>query len=98
MDKGSDIADPGYFNYSDIMKYLINNKKMGYQYYYDEKAEAAVLFSQKKNEYISFEDKRSLQAKADYVKKHQLGGIFGWEATSDNNHELIKLLSKNFKQ
>ncbi|PSX12338.1 glycoside hydrolase family 18 protein [Photobacterium angustum] len=98
MDKGSDIADPGYFNYSDIVKYLIKNKKMGYQYYYDEKAEAAVLFSQKKNEYISFEDKRSLQAKVDYVKKHQLGGVFGWEATSDHNHELIKLLSKSFKQ
>ncbi len=87
----------GYFNYSDIMKYLVNNKRMGYRYFYDEKAEAAVLYSKKKQEYISYEDKRSLQAKIDYVKEHDLGGIFGWEATSDNNHELIKQLSTSFK-
>ncbi|WP_318520387.1 glycoside hydrolase family 18 protein [Photobacterium leiognathi] len=97
IDKGSDIDDPGYFNYSDIMKYLVNNKRMGYRYFYDEKAEAAVLYSKKKQEYISYEDKRSLQAKIDYVKEHDLGGIFGWEATSDNNHELIKQLSTSFK-
>ncbi|WP_305813751.1 glycosyl hydrolase family 18 protein [Photobacterium leiognathi] len=70
---------------------------MGYRYFYDEKAEAAVLYSEKKQEYISYEDKRSLQAKIDYVKEHNLGGIFGWEATSDNNHELIKQLSTSFK-
>ncbi|PSV23755.1 chitinase [Photobacterium leiognathi subsp. mandapamensis] len=98
MDKGSDIDDPGYFNYSDIMKYLINNKRMGYQYFYDEQAQAAVLYSKKKQEFISYEDKRSLQAKIDYVKTHNLGGIFGWEATSDNNHELIKQLSNAFKK
>lgn len=96
IQKGSDIKDPGYFNYSDIMKYLINNKKMGYEYFYDEKAEAAILINKKKKEYISFEDKRSLTAKAAYVKKHNLGGVFGWELTSDNNNELIKTLKHTF--
>ncbi len=92
LKKGSDIQDPGYFNYSDISKYFLNNPKLGYRYYYDEAAQAAVLYNQKNKEYISFEDKRSLKAKADYVKKHGLGGVFGWEITSDVNDELISVL------
>ncbi len=90
--KGSDIKDPGYFNYSDISKYFLKNPNLGYRYYYDEHAEAAVLYNQKNKEYISFEDKRSLKAKADYVKQHELGGVFGWEITSDSNNELISVL------
>lgn len=93
--KGSDIKDPGYFNYSDISKYFMNNPKLGYRYYYDEHAEAAVLYNKKNKEYISFEDKRSLKAKADYVKKHKLGGVFGWEITSDTNNELISTLDNS---
>ncbi|WP_279152706.1 glycoside hydrolase family 18 protein [Photobacterium iliopiscarium] len=92
LGKGSDIKDPGYFTYSDISKYFMNNPKLGYHYFYDEHAEAAVLYNQKNKEYISFEDKRSLKAKADYVKKHGLGGVFGWEITSDTNNELISVL------
>lgn len=90
--KGSDIKDPGYFNYNDISKYFLKNPNLGYRYYYDEHAEAAVLYHQKNKEYISFEDKRSLKAKADYVKQHELGGVFGWEITSDANNELISVL------
>ncbi|WP_239993836.1 glycoside hydrolase family 18 protein [Photobacterium phosphoreum] len=90
--KGSDIKDPGYFNYNDISKYFLKNPNLGYRYYYDEHAEAAVLYNQKNKEYISFEDKRSLKAKADYVKQHELGGVFGWEITSDANNELISVL------
>ena len=93
--KGSDIKDPGYFNYSDISKYFLSNPKLGYRYYYDEHAEAAVLYNQKNKEYISFEDKRSLKAKAEYVKKHGLGGMFGWEITSDYNNELISVLDNS---
>ncbi|PSU96793.1 glycoside hydrolase family 18 protein [Photobacterium kishitanii] len=90
--KGSDIKDPGYFNYNDISKYFLKNPKLGYRYYYDEHAEAAVLYNQKNKEYISFEDKRSLKAKAEYAKKQGLGGVFGWEITSDANNELISVL------
>ncbi|MCD9555973.1 glycoside hydrolase family 18 protein [Photobacterium carnosum] len=95
LKKGSDIKDPGYFTYSDISKYFINNPKLGYRYFYDQHAEAAVLYNQKNKEYISFEDKRSLKAKADYAKKHKLGGVFGWEITSDTNNELITILDNN---
>lgn len=95
LGKGSDIKDPGYFTYSDISKYFINNPKLGYRYYYDQHAEAAVLYNQKNKEYISFEDKRSLKAKADYAKQHKLGGVFGWEITSDANNELITILDNN---
>ncbi|WP_369686169.1 glycosyl hydrolase family 18 protein [Photobacterium kishitanii] len=71
---------------------FLKNPKLGYRYYYDEHAEAAVLYNQKNREYISFEDKRSLKAKAEYAKKHGLGGVFGWEITSDANNELISVL------
>ncbi|HIF9175743.1 TPA: glycoside hydrolase family 18 protein [Photobacterium damselae] len=93
LKKGSDLDDPGYFTYQDIATYLLNNPKLGYQYYYDEQAQAAVLYHPTKKEFITFDDQRSIKAKTDYVKQNQLGGIFTWEITADKDNQLIELIS-----
>jgi len=51
--------------------------------YYDEDAEAPYLYSASKKELYTYEDKRSLQAKIDYVKEQALGGMIIWELSSD---------------
>ncbi|MGF1681717.1 glycoside hydrolase family 18 protein [Photobacterium minamisatsumaniensis] len=86
--KGSDGAS-GIFNYSDIARHFLSRKKLGYQYFYDEKSEAAVLYHPKNQEYISFEDPRSLKAKATFVTDNALGGMFAWEATADHQHQML---------
>ncbi len=51
--------------------------------YYDEDAEAPILYSASKKELYTYEDKRSLQAKIDFVKEKELGGMIIWELSSD---------------
>lgn len=51
--------------------------------YYDEDAEAPYLYSASKQELYTYEDKRSLQAKIDFVKAKALGGMIIWELSSD---------------
>ncbi|PSW21574.1 chitinase [Photobacterium sanctipauli] len=89
--KGSRGAS-GIFDYDDIARHFLANKKLGFEHYYDEKAEAAVLYSPTKQEYISFESARSLKAKTKFVKDNQLAGIFAWEITADYDTELLNIM------
>ncbi|GHA42814.1 chitinase [Photobacterium aphoticum] len=92
IQKGSNLDEPGYFTYSDIAEHFLAKPQLGFTYYYDQNAEAAVLFNPQRNEYISFEDTRSLTAKAHYIREHQLGGIFAWEATADYQQQLVNAI------
>ncbi|MGF1687451.1 glycoside hydrolase family 18 protein [Photobacterium japonica] len=89
INKGSNLNEPGYFTYHDIAKHFLAKKQLGFAYYYDQQAEAAVLYNPKLKEYISFDDARSIKAKADYVREQQLGGVFAWEATADYQDQLL---------
>ncbi len=51
--------------------------------YFDPEAQATYLYSEEKGEFYTYEDKRSLQAKVDYVKQHALGGMIIWELSAD---------------
>lgn len=68
----------------------------GFTEYYDEKCEAAYCYSAAKRELISYDNPRSVKAKCDFVKKHNLGGILVWELSGDhpvtNSRSLVKLL------
>jgi GH18 family chitinase len=94
MGKGSSLDDPGYFTYRDIARFLLNNPKQGFEYHYDKKAEAAVLFNPEKREYISFDDTTSLKYKAKFVKEAKLAGVFAWEITGDHQDKLLNSLRK----
>lgn len=68
--------------------------------YYDEDAEAPYLYSASKQEMYTYEDKRSLQAKIDFVKERNLGGMIIWELSSDaaSTHEenLLNVIYEGF--
>ncbi len=48
--------------------------KQGYEYKYDEQSPSAVLWNPEKV-FISYEDQRSIKAKANWAKQANLGGI-----------------------
>lgn len=55
----------------------------GYQYFWDEKAQAAHWYSEKEKIFVTGDDKKSFKAKSDYVKKKGLGGLMFWELPLD---------------
>ncbi|SPY29463.1 Chitinase A precursor [Photobacterium damselae] len=63
LKKGSDLDDPGYFTYQDIATHLLNNPKLGYQYYMMNKLKPPYFIIPQKKEFITFDDQRSIKAK-----------------------------------
>ena len=68
----------------------------GFKEYYDEKCEAAYCYNPEKREYHSYDNVRSVKAKCEYVKKHNLGGILVWELSADHpvtdHRSLVKVM------
>jgi chitinase len=57
--------------------------KNGFRAYYDTTAEAAFAWNRNTNEFVTYENFRSVKAKADYVLKMNLRGIMFWELSQD---------------
>ena len=83
------LTESGSISFKDLSRHFLESDKLGYVYYYDQQAEAAVLYHPTSKNYISFESPRSAKAKAQYVHNQGLGGIFLWEATSDHQNQLL---------
>lgn len=97
-DKGASFGtgEPGYFMYWDLMENY--GKKQGYQYGYDAQSEAPFLWNPDKKVFISFDDERSIKAKAQWVKEKGLAGIFAWELTGDTaDNKLVEAMSEGMK-
>lgn len=60
-----------------------------YERYWDDQAKVPFLFNRTTGHWISYEDLESLKWKTDYIKQHQLAGIFFWEITKDREADLI---------
>ncbi len=58
-------------------------KDPSFTHYYDEAAKAPYLYSESKQEFYTYENKRSLQEKVDYVEQKHLGGMIIWELSAD---------------
>lgn len=56
----------------------------GFTYYYDETAEAPYVYNDVSGTFITYDNPRSVKAKANYVIQNNLGGIFSWEIDADN--------------
>jgi len=82
--KHSDGTDGelGAFTYIDLKARYFAQK--GYVYRYDEEAEAPYLYNKETGGFITFDDERSIKAKAHYVKEQGLAGIFAWEVSQDD--------------
>ncbi|WP_277206943.1 glycosyl hydrolase family 18 protein [Vibrio misgurnus] len=72
----------GVVDYRDI----VNNHgaSQGFEYGYDQAAEAPYLFKASTGDLITYDDPRSIKAKAQYVMQQGMGGIFHWEMDADN--------------
>jgi chitinase len=61
----------------------------GFVRHWDAQAMAPWLWNPRTHQFISYDDPRSIAAKAAYVKAHRLGGIMYWEQTNDPDGELV---------
>lgn len=88
-------TENGYFMYWDLMKNY--TAQQGYQYHYDEASHAPYLWNPEKKVFISFEDERSVAAKAKWAKEQKLGGIFTWELSGDPTGKLTQTMFESIK-
>ncbi|MCL1141999.1 glycosyl hydrolase family 18 protein [Shewanella gaetbuli] len=73
--------EDGTLDYRDIVD---NHMGGDWKYSYDEQAEAPYLFNSTTGGLITYDNPRSVKAKANYVLNQNLGGIFHWEIDGDN--------------
>ncbi|MGL6001053.1 MAG: glycosyl hydrolase family 18 protein [Plesiomonas sp.] len=80
--------EAGVVDYWDLLKRSLGTTNgtgvNGFQYGYDEQAQAPYVWNQGTGELITYDNPRSVQAKGDYVRANGLGGLFSWEIDGDN--------------
>ena len=73
--------------------------KAGFNFYWDEVAQASYAFSPSEKIYATFDDIRSIEAKTKYVLKYKLGGIMFWQLGNDNPRGgLVEIINKTLKK
>ncbi len=77
--KGS--RETGALDYQEIINMQSNNE---WKYTYDNVAQAPYLWNENSGELISYDDPRSVKAKAEFVLEKKLAGIFHWVLEGDN--------------
>jgi chitinase len=55
----------------------------GFVFHWDDSAQAPYAYNPAKKIFATFDDKRSIKAKTEYVLKHNLGGIMFWQLGGD---------------
>lgn len=70
-------------------------KSNNFKSYWDISANAPYIWRQKDSLFITYDDERSIQIKASFVKKKQLGGIMFWQFNGDNG-ELLNTIEGSF--
>lgn len=86
----------GDYSYSKLMSDYID--KQGFKRYWDGSASAPYLWNSETRTLISYDDPESLQAKAEYVKKQQLGGIMYWEHSQDPDEVLLNAIAGSLRK
>ncbi len=85
--KAQGVWEAGVIDYKGIKKYMLgaNNEGInGFEYGYDETAEAPYVWNRSNGKLITFDDDRSVKAKGAYVRSLGLAGLFSWEIDADN--------------
>ena len=60
-------------------------KKSGFTYYCDAKAKAPWQYNKQKKFFATFDNKKSIGEKTDFIQKHNLGGKMFWELSLDKS-------------
>jgi chitinase len=90
---GPGTGEKGMLLYADILKRFASNPD--YQEYWDDKAKVPYLFSRGKKVFISYDNKRSLLEKVDYVKKHKLGGAMIWTLGNGVTQQIVNTIGEH---
>lgn len=70
----------------------------GYVQHHDPQAQASWSWNGKTRRFITYDDPKSIAAKAAYVKAHGLGGIMYWEQRHDDPEgELVEAIGKGLR-
>jgi chitinase len=90
---GTHVAGHGYKEFAQQF-----SATEGYEYRWDDVAQAPTYYSAKHKTFATFDDRRSIAAKVDYVKKHKLGGIMFWQLPHDSdNNGLVDAINTRLK-
>lgn len=55
----------------------------GYEYFWDDIAKAPYVYNAAEKIFATFDDKRSITEKMNYLKQHKLGGVMFWQIPQD---------------
>lgn len=86
-DHESGLFGPGFAKLAE--NYIDKN---GYTAHFDEKCGASYLYSEAERTFISYDDERSVSAKAKYAAENGLYGVMYWEHSSDPTRRLMDAL------
>lgn len=81
------VWEDGVIDYKGVKNFMLGADKTGingFEYGYDEQAEAPWVWNPTTGQLISFDDDRSVKAKGAYVRDLGLAGLFSWEIDADN--------------
>lgn len=81
--------------YTFIKDSLVNNS--GYRRYWNKKARAPYLFNKINKQFVTYDDEKSVAAKCEFAKKHQLAGVMFWEYFSDPKGYLLNAIDRTLK-
>ncbi|MBB1284295.1 glycoside hydrolase family 18 protein [Flavisolibacter sp. BT320] len=98
------LYQPGTFKMSQAFRRFHQelSEKAGYQFFWDDVTKATYAYHPEKKLFATFDDKRSLELKTQYVIDKNLGGIMFWELGSDTYsdgllhtiHQTLKTVKK----
>jgi chitinase len=63
---------------------------------WDARAQAPFLWNEQTRAFITYDDPQSIAVKANYVRKHQLGGMMFWELSQDSHGALLDAIVRSF--
>ncbi|GAL09613.1 chitinase [Vibrio astriarenae] len=81
------MYEDGVIDYKGIKSFMLgasNTGINGFEYGYDEQAQAPWVWNRTTGDLITFDDERSVKAKGAYVRSLGLAGLFSWEIDADN--------------
>lgn len=92
-----DLSKDTYVKYNDIVAKLINDPQKRFSQHWDDEAKVPWISVQSADGKalfaLSYENPRSVEIKADYIKSKGLGGAMFWEYGADDQNQLAKQLA-----
>ena len=81
------VWEAGVIDYKGIKANMIGasgNGINGFEVGYDEMAQAAYVWNRTSGKMITYDNPQSAKVKGEYVRQHNLAGLFAWEIDADN--------------